>query len=167
MMSDQLPSYQSERMFKKYEKPIQKIVKDFPNRSTFDPAPYSPNTYACRLRDSMTSLMKHRWNTAIDINRLEEIRPQVKVCIAEGKVVVCLNHEKPISAIDPTDAADGPAIDVVEPEEVHIHAVCILLNDKKVAGPFRLLKVKVDEIRPLLERHQVGFYVEGDTVIVL
>ncbi len=80
-----IPSHLSEATFRRYETYLEMAVLRFPESTCFELGEnnVAPTTFAARLRDSIASLLRYKWMTVVDVEKLWRIA---------GKYVVA--HEK-------------------------------------------------------------------------
>jgi hypothetical protein len=78
-----------ESTFRQYETHIHEVVDRYPDVVMFKP----PNleTFSCRFRDSMKSLVENGWETSIDIGKLLASYNQIAVSI-RGDIVLIGNR---------------------------------------------------------------------------
>jgi hypothetical protein len=152
-----IPSYLSEHTFRTYEPHIARGVSAFPQETQFttvdfkDPSgrPLSGNTFAARFRDSITSLKRFKWETAlVDVNKLWSISGQFAIAYASDGTVWFRNKGKkgrPTHLIqEAREKAQSLVLPVNEwsswtPNE--IEAVCLLIHTGKLSGPIILAGV--------------------------
>ena len=113
METHQLPYRFRESVFREYEPAIRLIVERFPSCVEFDPQGRAQETFACRLRDSLTSLKQNRWPTIIDMDKFDSICNLICVRqVANGHILVGgWNETKPkptTSGITPVVALPPP-----------------------------------------------------------
>ncbi len=143
-----IPSNLSERTFRTYEPFITQGVLAFPKETKFDPnvIGVSGNTFAARMRDSIVSLKRFKWETMVDCQRLWDITGQF--VIAQDKDGVWFRGKgqrgRPSNltsearernpAID-ADVVRTPWKDTTYEEQ---RALCVLLHSGRLVGPFVL-----------------------------
>ena len=155
----QIPYHKSERMFRRYEEHIFRIVKEFPTAVSFDPHPHSSETFMCRLRDSISSLLEFNWPTPIDVKRLSDIRPQFIIVNEQGMVVAKPKWHKPLSLVGKLDEVKVELdfmFELDKPRQEVFFAAVILVANKVINKPIKLKNVPQVWINDALDRYDVG-----------
>jgi hypothetical protein len=85
-VNENLPYRFRESTFRLYEGCIIDILSNWPDATGFKPA--NVETFRCRLRDSVRSILDHNWPSEIDLKKLFEISPLYQVSIMKETVWV-------------------------------------------------------------------------------
>ena len=163
-----VPVHLSERVFRRYESMIAQVVRNFPNATTFQHAPLSINTFTCRLRDAIKSVLTYHWPTPIDITLLEQIRPSLIVREQNGLVWAGLrtnNSENGIATEGTTPAPKAQELILTNPNLRDLYAIAHLLSERKLSGPVILINANhVDIDQVTAQPFDVAFREEGDRI---
>lgn len=79
MNQNQLPYRFREKTFRQYEQSLRIIISNYPRGSIFRPT--NVETFSCRLRDAMTSLLTYGWDTDLLIANVRKIKEEMVVSI--------------------------------------------------------------------------------------
>lgn len=165
-----VPVHLSERNFRRYEHVIQTVVSRFPKKCSFDPAPFSIETYKCRLRDAMKSVLTYSWTTAIDLTILATIRPLLVVNEEDGMVVVVEKNRPDQITLDhePKDIThQADSIVVVEPTIQDLFALAYLMGRKLIHGPILLKNPNHELMQKTQDAFDIAFREEGENTYML
>lgn len=153
-MPSKPPAHLAEEVFRRYEKNIFSIVSRYPNKTTFDPRPFSAITFSARLRDAIRSHCIYKWPSAVDPASLAAIRPKIIVIKDEAGMVVIKERDKPstLSSELVDQYADNPnrTITIDSPKDMDIWSCAWLLGRRILTGPIRFInanKKAIDEVR--------------------
>ena len=167
------PYHKSERMFRRYEEHIQKVVFDYPKACNFDPSPLSIETFKCRFRDAAASLIEYNWTTSIDISRLVEIRKTWAVGESAGLVIVCPENQlqelkKAGRAVEGNpQGRDKFAFMLDAPEPPVLLATVILLDQKLLKNPVHVKNINRETLQKLSEKYDIGVSDDATGFIIL
>lgn len=119
-----------EENFRRYEKAIAHVLANWPTKVTFNPAPFSVETFACRLRDAMKSMIDYEWkSTLVDLEKLKKLRPLLAV-VSEELVVAVQQKKKdapePVSAGKPVKESEVVVPEHLVTKEVVDSFACLL-----------------------------------------
>lgn len=151
----QPPPQLSESVFRWCEPYITRAVNAWPEETRFAPEEMvkldgyrvSPNTFAARMRDAVTSVIKYGWDTTINVPRLKEMTGLYSVSYAEDGSVWWKHRGRQGRPTNMTplvrsqgfmvDAgvARAPWKDVTEDE---LRAVALLIDKQRIEGPFTI-----------------------------
>lgn len=167
-MITQLPHRFREDQFRRYEKVIEQVVTSYPSANLFDPAPFRSTTFACRLRDAMSSLLTHHWATTVDVKRLSEIRSDITVSeVTGGKVYVSSRQNRDQSAVGEVVEADKAGFTIDDPNGCELRAFAVLYHYKRLTTPtiFTNLAPEMDALLTEFEQtYDVGLVKDGTTL---
>ena len=143
-----LPHRFSEKSFRRYEPIIATVVSEFPNVTLVRPSDLelSAETVRGRLRDAITSLRTHMWQTKIDVTRFAAIYPAIVVSLRpDGMVAVGDEHTvknqvvEPFNAIDPTNV-----LDCTSNPDIDMQTLCILAHNRALSKRIKIKLIPED-----------------------
>lgn len=177
------PPQLSEATFRTYEPFIHRAITAWPEETRFtreeminssSGRPLSPNTFAARMRDSVTSLRRFGWETYIDLAKFASIFGQFSVAFdTDGSVwfrnrgrkgrplVFAGEAAKPSTVPEPVEAAH---LSWSEWEPDDVRALCRLLHTRKFPGTVILTGALLPNFVTELElAYNVGIFVDTAT----
>jgi len=130
-----LPYRFRETSFRNYENEIDAVVKAYPEHVFFRPA--NCETFACRLRDAMTSLLEHAWLTKIDLERLRQYRADIAVSIrVDGSVCVGPRGKAPsVTTTTMTNLTQQTVEAIANPSPEALEAIMVLHHTRQKQTP--------------------------------
>ncbi len=151
-MKPALPYHLSESCFRFYEPLIKLSVENYPSETHFDLDLFpveerkAPTTFVARFRDSIISLKRFKWETTVNTEKLWSISGQFTIWWESGTQKVWFKQKRiagrPSHLIG--EARERGSLKESLPSlvllkdmtEFEIRALCHLLNNKRIEGPF-------------------------------
>lgn len=156
-----IPHHISEDSFRRFEPFLTLAVNRWPEETSWDVASLratdpsvniSPMTFVARFRDAIVSLRRFNWESTVDLAKLNNIAGTYCLALQAGTSVVWFKHRAPrgrtpdwkhladkVSEVTPSygeGAARVVPFKDATPEE--LRALCLLISNGKLAGPFHL-----------------------------
>jgi hypothetical protein len=139
------PAHLSERTFRRFEPYIRKAVASSPTPVTITPIGLRPVTFAARMRDAIRSFSIYRWQSDIPLERFLELyeRRDLTTTLDDGGMVIIgpLGQGKtlaPAGQIVDRASHNNEMSVWTNPNPLELRALCILLSNRRIPGPFRL-----------------------------
>jgi hypothetical protein len=151
-MSEKIPFQHSERMFRRYEGAIYTVVRNWPAPSFFSPGFFSPQTFMCRLRDAMNSLLIYKWTSIVDPSLLEPINKEKTVTLVDGMIRVGPREKGSLEVVEPEPipTTTSPSYTVHDPTDEDVQAFAHLLGRRRIVGPVVLINATEDSLTKAL-----------------
>lgn len=168
-MSGTLPHRFSEKSFRRYESVIATIVTDFPRVTVVRPSDFNlaAETVRGRLRDAITSLHQHLWQTKVDTNCFHEIYDEIVVSLRPDGMVAVGNKDtvkntviEPIVAVDPTSVLDCTQV------ELSISTMCWLAHSRALSKRLKFA-LTLESATSLMEQYDIVLTQQPDGLFLL
>lgn len=143
------PSRFKESNFRRFEPIIITIMERWPQKSVFKPTNLAVETFAARLRDSVTAFLDKDclWFSTIDKVKLREIWSKKHVRLVGSTVIICVasSTRKPTNIVYEESVEGKQELKELvfnEPNYEQVMSAVILLNSGQISIPIRLVKPK-------------------------
>lgn len=165
-----LPHRFSEKSFRRYEGIIYAVTERFPQPTVINPVDLtlSAETVRGRLRDAITSLKHHCWQTKIPMDVFLKIHDEIVVSLRpDGKVVVGdkdtvkLDEVATFSAVDPTTV-----LDCTQYPDLSLSMVCFLAHNRALAKKLKL-KLLPEIAKQMTDNYDILLVEQGDNIYLL
>ena len=165
-----LPHRFSEKSFRRYEGIIYASVERFPQPTVVNPLDItlSAETVRGRLRDAITSLKTHSWQTTIPMDVFLKIHDSIVVSLRpDGKVVVGdkdtvkLDEVAVFSAVDPTTV-----LDCTQFTDLSLATACYLAHNRALGKKLKL-KLLPEIAKQMTENYDILLVEQQDNIYLL
>jgi hypothetical protein len=159
------PPHLTEGVFRTYERAIATAVRNWPTETCFTvPSGIAPTTFTARFRDAILSLKKYSWSTSVDTTKFWSLTGKYVIARDEagnvwfrqraprGRELGYTSEARTRGAIDPVVSFSRPSVvPWTDSTQEEIAALCLLLHNRRLTGPFIIDGAVGDSLTSSLE----------------